>query len=296
MEIALGDPDNFSTLTGFLQAANLVDTLSGEGPFTVFAPTNEAFAAVPADIVAALTADTALLTQVLTYHVAPEEIFAEDLDPMEEIETVEGSPLPVTVDPTVTIGGAGVVMADIEASNGVIHVIDTVLVPPTLVLPTTAVSPPTTSVAAPVATTAAPPSPGNTIVDLAAATDDLSTLAFLLRQGGFLEALSGPGPFTVFAPTNAAFANLPGSGWIASNPSLLQPTLLYHVIGDATILSTQLAVDATAETLEGRSIKVTSMSPSVVINDRATVITADIQASNGVIHIVDTVLIPKNVV
>ena len=127
-------------------------------------------------------------------------------------------------------------------------------------------------------------------MDLAVATPQLSTLVSLLDTAGFVDVLSGPGPFTVFAPTNNAFNKLPGSGWIARNPVLLNPILLYHVISDATILSTDLAVGANATTMEGHPVTVTSLDP-VTIN-RSPVITADIIASNGVVHIIDKVLIP----
>lgn len=289
VETAVANPDLFSTLVGFVEAAGLVTTLSGTGPFTVFAPTNDAFAAVPAEIVAALTANTTLLAQVLTYHVVPGTILSTDLTEGAQVATVEGSTVEVASLDPVMINDATVITADIAATNGVIHVIDKVLIPPTLTLdPPATMSPPSTG---PVVTET-PPSTGNTIVDLAASTPELSTLASLLGQAGFIEALSGPGPFTVFAPTNKAFNSMYGPirNYIIRTPLLLADVLTYHVVAGSSIFSTDLQLGATAETLEGRSVTVTSLDP-VMIN-RAMVTTADIEASNGVIHIIDAVMIP----
>ena len=128
--VAAGD---FTTLASALQAAGLVDTLKGEGPFTVFAPTDAAFAAVPKETLDALLADPkGALTDVLTYHVAAGKVMASDLSDGMMIDTVNGAQLEVKIndDGTVMIGDATVTTADIETSNGVIHVIDKVLVPP----------------------------------------------------------------------------------------------------------------------------------------------------------------------
>ncbi len=126
--------DDLSTLVQAVTAAELVETLQGEGPFTVFAPTNEAFEALPAG-----TLDTLLepdnkdqLTDILTYHVVPGEVMAADLTDGQKVETVQGEELEVAVadDGAVTINGAAVTTADVDASNGVVHVIDEVLTPP----------------------------------------------------------------------------------------------------------------------------------------------------------------------
>ncbi len=124
---------SFTTLATALEAAGLVETLKGEGPFTVFAPTDEAFAAVPKETLDSLLADPkGALTDVLTYHVVAGKIMSTDLSDGMMAETVNGQPLKITIndDGTVMVGDATVTTADIETSNGVIHVIDTVLVPP----------------------------------------------------------------------------------------------------------------------------------------------------------------------
>lgn len=131
VDIAATD-DSFSTLVAALKAADLVDTLQGEGPFTVFAPTNEAFDALPEGTVESLLepANKEKLQSILTYHVVPGAIMSSDISGMTMAETVEGSE--IAIDPTgdgVMVGEATVTQADIEASNGVIHVIDSVLMP-----------------------------------------------------------------------------------------------------------------------------------------------------------------------
>ena len=132
VDIAVGAGD-FSTLVAAVTAAGLVETLQGEGPFTVFAPTDAAFAALPEGTVEALLEDPAgALTDILLYHVVAGKVMSGDLSDGMTAETVQGSPITVgIVDGVVTIDGATVVAADIEASNGVIHVIDAVILPPT---------------------------------------------------------------------------------------------------------------------------------------------------------------------
>lgn len=120
----------FTTLVSAIEAAGLVETLSGEGPFTVFAPTDTAFAAIPEADLNALIADTAALTNVLTYHVVAGKVMAADVVGLSEAETVQGSTVEITVDgDTVMIDGARVTRTDIETANGVIHVIDAVITP-----------------------------------------------------------------------------------------------------------------------------------------------------------------------
>ncbi|RZU98416.1 fasciclin domain-containing protein [Spiribacter vilamensis] len=129
VDTAIG-ADDFNTLVTAVQAADLVETLKGEGPFTVFAPTDEAFAAIPESDLEALLADKDQLTAVLTYHVVSGKVMAEDVVGLDSATTVQGSDVSIeVVDGNVMIDGATVVTTDIEASNGVIHVIDGVLMP-----------------------------------------------------------------------------------------------------------------------------------------------------------------------
>ncbi|KKO06730.1 hypothetical protein LCGC14_0065380 [marine sediment metagenome] len=120
---------SFNTLVTAVQAAGLVDTLKGEGPFTVFAPTDDAFAKIPQADLEALLADKEKLTEVLTYHVVSGKVMAEDVAGMSSAETVQGGTLAIDTSNGVMVNDATVVQADVKASNGVIHAIDTVLMP-----------------------------------------------------------------------------------------------------------------------------------------------------------------------
>ncbi len=135
VDIAVADPDNFSTLVAALTAANLVEALDGDGAFTVFAPTDEAFSALPEGTIDYLLDNIDILTQVLTYHVVSGEAFSTDLSNGQSLTTLQGDSLTVSIDGTVMINDATVVIPDVDASNGVIHVIDAVLVPEGLLDP-----------------------------------------------------------------------------------------------------------------------------------------------------------------
>lgn len=130
VDVAAGNPD-FSTLVAAVKAAGLVETLSGEGPFTVFAPTNEAFAKLPEGKVDSLLADIPTLKKILTYHVVAGKVMAADVVGLNSATTVQGDDVKIAVvDGKVKLNDSAMVIAtDLEASNGVIHVIDTVLIP-----------------------------------------------------------------------------------------------------------------------------------------------------------------------
>ena len=128
IETAVGNPD-FSTLVTAIKAAGLVETLSGTGPFTVFAPNNAAFAKIPEATLKAVLADKAKLTSILTYHVVAGKVMAKDVVKVTEAKTVQGTSVKIDAANGVMINDAKVIKADIECSNGVIHVIDTVLMP-----------------------------------------------------------------------------------------------------------------------------------------------------------------------
>lgn len=301
VDIAAGE-DIFSTLVAALTAGDLAEILSGEGPFTVFAPTNAAFAALPEGTVEMLLMpeNKALLQKILTYHVVSGSVTSMDLM-AGAVPTVEGSDLMVSLGDGVKVNNANVISADIMAGNGVIHVIDTVMMPP---VESQAEEMPAESAMEEVADAsgmmmtseiaAAPapiPLPLN-IVELAAGNDTFSTLVAAATAGDLVGTLSGEGPFTVFAPTNAAFAALP-EGTVETllmpeNKALLQKILTYHVVS-GSVTSADLAT-GTVPTVEGSNIMV-SLENGVKIND-ANVIAADVILSNGVIHVIDKVIMP----
>ena len=274
--IAAGSED-FSILTAALETAGLTEALQGEGPFTVFAPTDAAFENLLSAL--SISAEDLLaqpqLADVLLYHVVAGEVMSGDLQNGMTAETLGGQMITVDLSEGVNINTSAVITADIKASNGVIHVIDTVLIPETFQL-------------------ASATAPLPSIVDIAVSNPDFSILVSALAKAELVEALQGEGPFTVFAPTNAAFEALLGELGITAEELLGQPqladVLLYHVVSGA-VLSTDLQNGMTAETLGGQSITV-DLTDGVKINKSAVEI-ADIQASNGVIHVIDSVLIPE---
>ena len=274
--IAAGSED-FTILTAALETAGLTEALQGEGPFTVFAPTDAAFENLLSAL--SISAEDLLaqpqLADVLLYHVVAGEVMSGDLQNGMTAETLGGQMITVDLSEGVKINTSAVITADIKASNGVIHVIDTVLIPETFQL-------------------ASATAPLPSIVDIAVSNPDFSILVSALAKAELVEALQGEGPFTVFAPTNAAFEALLGELGITAEELLGQPqladVLLYHVVSGA-VLSTDLQNGMTAETLGGQSITV-DLTDGVKINKSAVEI-ADIQAFNGVIHVIDSVLIPE---
>jgi len=268
VDIAVAD-GRFETLGAALQAADLAETLAGEGPFTVFAPTDEAFGKLPEGTVEALLEDIPALTDILLYHVVSGEVLAEDVVMLEEAETLLGENVSIRVeDGSVYINDSMVVITDIMASNGVIHVIDTVLLPP-----------------------AEEESLGS-IVDIAVADGRFTTLVAALQAAGLAETLAGEGPFTVFAPTDDAFAKLPEGtveSLLADIPALTD-ILLYHVVS-GEVLAEQVVALNSAKMLNEKFVEIEVMDGMVYVNDAQVIIT-DIQADNGVIHVIDTVLLP----
>jgi len=263
---------DLSTLVTALQTAGLVDILAGSGPFTVFAPTNEAFAAVPPAELKYLLNNKTALTAVLEYHVASGKVLSTDLSNGEEIPTLQGENVTVTITSTtnetsVKIDNATVTTANVEASNGVVHIIDQVMIPPGFTAPT--------------------------IPELAAAAN-LTTLVAAVTAAKLGATLSGAGPFTVFAPTNEAFAALPDGVLTAllkpANIADLVKVLEYHVVS-GEVLRTDLKNGQEVKTLEGQDVNITIAGSNVSVN-AAKVIEANVFAVNGVVHVINSVLLP----
>lgn len=262
VDIAVAD-GRFTTLVAALGAANLVDTLKGEGPFTVFAPTDDAFAKLPEGTVDALLADIPALTDILLYHVVSGKVLASDVVTLENADTVLGQKVMIKVENgNVYINDAMVIITDIEASNGVIHVIDSVILPKA------------------------------DIVDTAVADGRFTTLVAAVQAAGLVDTLKGEGPFTVFAPTDAAFAKLPMgtvSALLADIPALTD-ILLYHVVAGRQLAADVVGLDEVVTVL-GEPVKISLMDGEVYINN-ARIIMTDIITSNGVIHVIDSVILP----
>ncbi len=276
VDIAVTD-GRFTTLVTALEAAGLAETLAGEGEFTVFAPTDDAFAALPEGTVASLLEDPeGALTDVLLYHVVGGAVMAETVVTLESATTLQSEDVSITVaDGNVFLNDTvQVIITDIEASNGVIHVIDAVLLPPSM--------------------SAAEEIPS--ITEIAVEDGRFTTLVAALEAAGLAETLAGEGAFTVFAPTDDAFATLP-EGTVATlleDPEgALTDILLYHV-AEGTVPAETVVTLESATTLQGEDITIAVEDGSVILNDSVQVIITDIAASNGIIHVIDGVLLPSS--
>ncbi len=253
----------FETLVTAVKAAGLVETLKSDGPFAVFAPTDEAFAKLPKGTIKALLADPDRLGAILKYHVVPGRVMAADVVKLSSAKTVLGQSLIIKSSGGVMIGNANVVKTDIETSNGVIHVIDTVLIP------------------------------ANDLIETARTAGSFKTLLAALEAADLTGALRGDGPFTVFAPTDEAFAKLP-KGTVESllnDIPKLQSILTYHVVA-GNVMASDVVKLSEAKTLQGQVVRIDASS-GVKIN-AARVVKADVAADNGVIHVIDEVLLPPS--
>jgi len=266
-EYALSD-NNFSILVQALTKAELVDVLNGTGNFTVFAPTNAAFTALFTELgvsgVDALSKEA--LTPILLYHVLGTEAKSSMITSgyYKTLSPSQGSFLSLKVDVASGVKlnkTTNVTAADVDVKNGVIHVIDKVLLP-------------------------------QTVVDIALNNDSFSILVQAVVKADLVNVLNGTGPFTIFAPTNAAFealfAALGVSGIADLTAAQLVPILTYHVVS-GNVLSTQLQA-GDVETLNG-TISVT-LGAAPAINTNSKIVAVDVQGSNGVIHVIDQVLLP----
>ncbi|HPI45776.1 MAG TPA: fasciclin domain-containing protein [Tenuifilaceae bacterium] len=268
VEVAVSNSD-FSTLVAALQKAEIVTALQADGPFTVFAPTNAAFNQLFTDLgvdgIDDLTKEQ--LTPILLYHVIGAKVKSTDLTNgyVTTLSTGTGNKnVSLKVDATnlELNGGVGITSADINATNGVIHVVDKVLLPPT-------------------------------VVDIALDNDNFSILVSALAKAELVETLKGDGPFTVFAPTNdafnALFEALDVTGIADLTKEALTPILLDHVVS-GNVRSTDLTTGSVNTLNNSININVSS---GVKINSDINVVLADVQGTNGVVHVIDKVIVTE---
>jgi uncharacterized surface protein with fasciclin (FAS1) repeats len=296
---------NFTTLLAAVEAAGLVDALKSEGPLTVFAPTDDAFAALPEGTLEALLQDTDALTAILTYHVVPGAVTAEQVVTLSNAATLNGAEVTITVtgEGGVMVDNANVIVTDIEATNGIIHVIDAVIVP------TSAGSDRGEAPSAAASFFWGYRMGGGWVADAivegrlnwltrylsiytVARLAGLNTLTTAVKAADLKYTLKRSGPFTVFAPTEDAFAALP-EGTIPAllqDPETLANILLYHVTSGRVYAADVVSLDE-ATMANGGTVDIMFDGTSVMVND-ANVIAVDIMARNGVIHVIDGVLLP----
>lgn len=291
---------SFDTLVAAIEAAGLIETLQGDGPFTVFAPTDEAFAKLPAGTVDALLEDPETLSGVLLHHVVAEETLSNQLEDGLNLASIQGAPLTIAIDSVgPMVNGASITAADIEAFNGVIHVIDTVMLPPANGSGGDESSGTSESTSQETDSSTEESSEESTdsadfgdIVETAIAADGFNTLVAAVQAADLVATLQSEGPFTVLAPTDAAFAELPEDQLAAllESPDELADILLYHVIPGST-LSTDLVDGLEVATAQGASVTFGVGSSGATVNG-SNILVADILASNGIIHAIDKVLLP----
>ena len=276
VQVAQSD-SRFSILVEAVQAAGLTDTLTAPGPYTVFAPTNDAFSAALGELGVTkdqLLANTPLLTAVLKYHVVAGQVPSSAVPLGKAINPVGGGFFKIDKVGTSLVITDGrnrtskIVQADIAASNGVIHAIDKVLLPA-----------------------------DKTIVQTAIANPDFSILVEAVTAAGLVDTLNAPGPYTVFAPTNAAFASLltelgVTKAQLLANTALLTKVLTYHVV-PGLVLKADVPINTPIKTVEGETLTV---GPTLAITDQrarqSNIVATDVLASNGVIHVLDKVILP----
>ena len=258
----------FQTLLAAVEAAGLTDTLRGDGPFTLFAPTDEAFAALPQGAVQSLLepANRDALTAVLTYHVVSGELPAARIGASTSATTVNGQRLDLELaSGRLRVDEAGVLTADLRTANGIIHVIDRVLQPA-----------------------------DQSIVGLARAAGSFETLLAAAGAAELAGTLSDGGPFTVFAPTDEAFAALP-EGTVETllaeeGRGTLKKILAYHVL-DGRVYADDALAAGRAETLAGEALTLGVADGRFQV-DESGIVQADLEAANGVVHVIDRVLLP----
>jgi uncharacterized surface protein with fasciclin (FAS1) repeats len=258
------------SLVAAVVQAELLATLQGNGPFTLFAPTDQAFADAGIDLAALDTAEgKATLTDILLYHVVAGAVPSSAVTECMSATAVNGQPLSFTVGDTVMVNGATVTLADVNTSNGVIHVIDKVL---------------------------SPTDTPNDLPRTAQCTGVHNSLVAAVIQAELLATLQGEGPFTLFAPTDQAFADAGIDLAALDTPegkAALTDILLHHVYSGA-VMSADITDGMVVQMVNGDNITLTvttGMSASVLIGN-ATVTGADVMTSNGVIHVIDKVLMP----
>jgi len=278
VETAMG-AGQFKTLIAAAKAAGLVETLKGEGPFTILDPTDEAFEKLPKGTVETLLKEENRdkLKQILLYHVVSGNVKSTDVVKLKDAATAMGEKVMIKVDgQNVMFNESKLVKADIACSNGVIHVIDTVLIPGQ--------------------DSGTMTSSKKDIVDTAVGAGKFNTLVAAVKAAGLVETLKGEGPFTVFAPTDEAFKKIPTEKLQMllkpENKQKLQTILTYHVVsGD--VLAADVVKLKNAKTVNGKEVKITVTDKKEVMINGAKVIKTDIRCGNGVIHVIDAVMMPE---
>ena len=303
---AASNNPQLTTLVAAVKAAGLVDTLNGPGPFTIFAPANSAFAKLPAGTVETLVKpeNKATLTSILTFHVvAGKKLSSKDLAKNPTLKTVNGDSLKIsTTGKRISVNGSTkVVLADVQVANGTVFIVDSVLMPAAKGDATVgeAMASEADAKAAGIPETGKGSLKGMAQDPAATAASNnpqLTTLVAAVSAAGLVDTLNGPGPFTIFAPVNSAFAKLP-AGTVETlvkpeNKAKLTSILTYHVVAGKKLSSADLAKMTTLDTVNGAKLAVSVSGKTITINGTTKTILADVQVANGTVFLIDSVLLP----
>ncbi len=260
---------NFATLATAIQVTDLSAKLKSTGPFTVFAPTDQAFAALPPG----LFNDKDHLWEVLLYHIAATRVTSDSLSSGATIKTLLGDDLKVSKQgKMIKVNDATLIATPIQATNGLIYALDKVLLPPAKASAATAKA---------------------TISDILTTDARFSTLVDALKATGVYTELQGTGPFTIFAPAQQAFSNLPSPliGSLFRGPQVWTRVLHYHIISGKKLLAADMTNQRVEQTEEGSTLVFSKQGDTLLVGE-AKITETDIQAANGVIHVIDKVLVP----
>lgn len=253
----------FNTFSKALQIAGLVETLKKEGPFTVLAPTDEAFTKLPEGMLDALLKNPEKLKTLLNYHIIPQMVTFTNFGEPKEFSTLMGQAIAIKAEGIrFLVEGNDVLEKDFMCSNGIFHVIDKVLLP-------------------------------NDIIGALNASEKCAILLSAFEKAELIETLKGDGPFTVFAPTNDAFKKVPQAklNEILGNKEKLKHLLTYHVVS-GKILGADIVQLKNLKSLNGQTLTVTKLEDKIII-DNSKIEKSDLFCTNGVIHLVNAVMLPK---
>ncbi len=294
--------DSLSLFAGAIDAVGMELAFANAGPLTVFAPGNAAFEGVAPEVMDELLADPARLAEILQYHIVVDSVDATQLAQLDSVQTAAGQPITVTIDLNgrLMVNEALIVYADIPAANGVIHVINQILTPSTTNLALPVVNPDLIALRDRPADDTLEQlkradTSAQTIVEIVKSISGLTTMGTAIDAAGLNDPLQGDGPFTLFVATDPAFRELPDEALEAllNDTEALTALLQYHLV-TGVVTSADMEELPTLVNAAGAELSVRVQTNGRIFINGAPVYQADIEAANGIIHVIGGVLLPDN--